>query len=357
MSHKILVVDDEADIRAEVLDCLVAEDYACVEASGTDEALEILRRDKDIAIVLVDIRMPGKDGLNLVATAQKEIAKDRELEFIIMTGHGGTQEAVAALQLNVLDFLVKPVGVDHLIHVVSRADELVYLKKSHRLYQQGLEAEVQAKTIEVRKLLGNLETAYGEALDCLALAAEYKDPGTGDHIARLGAYAGIVADALGWTGERRKIIELAAPLHDVGKIGTPESILLKPGKLDKEEVEIMKRHAEIGERILSRSKHPVMVCAATIAGGHHERWDGSGYPRGLKGKEIPVEARIVGLGDIYDAVRSERPYKPAFDHEKATKIIVSGDGRTLPEHFDPDLLQIFVTRAEEFRSTFDKLSG
>ncbi len=356
MTVKILVVEDEAEIRAEVVECLADEGFEYLEAANSEEGLDLIRRDPGIAVVLADVKMPGRSGLEMIGAAKAEIGPDRELEFVIMTGHGGSREAIDALKLGVLDFLVKPIDVEHVAHVIRRAEELVLLKRAKRHYEAGLQADVQAKTMEIRKLLGNLEDAYGEALDCLAVAAEFKDPETGNHIRRIGEYAKTVATELGWPGERQQIILLAAPLHDAGKIGTPDRVLLKPGKLDADEMAIMQQHAEIGQSILSRSKHPVMLCAAGIAGGHHERWDGGGYPQGLKGTEIPIEARITSLVDVYDALRSKRPYKPAFDHEKTLSIMLDGDGRTDPSHFDPQVMEVFRVRTDAFAAIFDRLA-
>ncbi len=356
MTIKILIADDEPEIRQEVAECLSEEGYECLLAVNGEEGLELIRHDPGIAVVLADIQMPGRSGLEMIAAAKSEIGDDRILEFIIMTGHGGAREAIDALQQGVMDFLEKPVDVDHLLHVVRRAEELVVLKRARRRHEESLEAEVEAKTIKIRGLLGTLEDAYAEAVDCLATAAEFKDPETGHHIRRIGEYAKLVAAELGWSKERQRVIRLAAPLHDVGKIGTPESVLLKPGKLIPDEIVIMKQHPEIGQRILSISKHPVMLSAANIALGHHERWDGGGYPRGLKGAEVPIEARITMFGDIYDALRSERSYKPAFDHEKTLSIMLEGDGRTDPSHFDPELLDIFRARTDAFREIFDTLA-
>lgn len=356
MTIKILIVDDEPGIRQEVAECLSEEGYECLLAVNGEEGLNLIRDDPSIAVVLADIQMPGRSGLEMIAAAEAETGEERNLEFIILTGHGGAPEAIEALQLGVMNFLEKPVDVDHLVHVVRQAEELVVLKRARQRYQESLKADVEAKTIKIRGLLGTLEDAYAEAVDCLAMAAEFKDPETGNHIRRIGEYAKLVAAELGWPKERRRVIWLAAPLHDVGKIGTPDNVLLKPGKLTPDEVAIMKQHAEIGRRILSSSKHPVMLSAANIALGHHERWDGGGYPRGLKGAEVPIEARITMFGDIYDALRSERPYKPAFDHEKALSIMLEGDGRTDPSHFDPELLDVFRAQSDGFREIFDRLA-
>jgi putative two-component system response regulator len=329
MTTKVLIAEDEEAIREELVECLTDDGYECVEAVNGEEGLNILRRDTDITVVLSDILMPGRSGLKMINAARSEIGKDRDIEYIILTGHGGSREAINALKLGVMDFLEKPIDLDHLVHVVRRAEELVLLKRVSRHYEAGLEADVQAKTLEVRKLLGNLEDAYEEALECLAVAAEYKDPETGNHIRRIGEYAQLIAKELGWSKERQNMMLLAAPLHDAGKIGTPETVLLKPGKLDADEVAIMKQHAQNGYDILSHSKHPVMLAAASIARNHHERWDGGGYPRGLKGTEIPIEARITDLkmpgADGLELI-SKLPKSTAGKCE-IRSIIVSGHGQ------------------------------
>ena len=356
MITKVLIAEDEDEIREELVECLTNGGFICVGASNGEEGLDLLRRDTEINVVLTDIHMPGKSGLEMINSAYSEFGKDRDLEYVILTGHGGSKEAIGALKLGVIDFLEKPLDIDHLLHVVRRAEELVLLKRANRHYKAGLEADVQAKTLENRKLLSNLENAYEEALECLAVAAEYKDSETGNHISRVGEYAQLIAKELGWSKERQNLILLAAPLHDVGKIGTPESILLKPGKLDSDEVEIMKQHTQNGYDILSKSKYPVMQAAANIARCHHERWNGGGYPRGIKGTEIPIEARITSLVDVYDALRSKRPYKPEFDQEKTLSIMLDGDGRTDPSHFDPELIDIFRKVAGKFDEIYLKLA-
>lgn len=356
MIAKILVVDDEKFVRDEIVERLNDEDFECVNASNGNEGLELLTTDEEITVVLSDILMPEQTGLEMINDAKSKLSKNRDVEFIVLTGHGGSKEAIAALKLGVTDFLEKPIDLDHLTHVVHRAHELVLLRRASRHYKLGLELDVQKKTLEIRKLLTNLEDAYGEALECLAVAAEYKDPETGNHLRRIGEYAQLVAQELGWSKARQKLMLLAAPLHDVGKIGTPESVLLKPGKLDADEIAIMKQHAQNGYDILSHSKHPTMQAAANIAKSHHERWDGSGYPKGLKGAQIPIEARITSLVDVYDALRSKRPYKPEFDQKKTLSIMLDGDGRTDPSHFDPELLAILVKVADKFDGIYCPLA-
>jgi putative two-component system response regulator len=356
MTIKILIAEDEEAIRQELVECLADEGYECFEASNGEEGLELLRRHTEITVVLSDILMPGKTGLEMISNARAEFGKNRELEFIVVTGHGGAKEAIGALKLGALDFMEKPIDLDHMVHVVRNAEELVVLKRVSRHYEAALEANVQSKTLKIETLLGDLENAYKEALECLAVAAEYKDPETGNHIRRIGEYAQLIAKELGWSKERQNLMLLAAPLHDAGKIGTPDSILLKPGKLDPDELAIMKQHAQNGYDILYLSKHPVMQAAANIAQSHHERWDGGGYPRGLKETEIPIEARITALVDVYDALRSKRPYKPEFSQEKTLSIMLNGDGRTDPSHFDPDLINILRKMADKFDGIYSKLS-
>jgi putative two-component system response regulator len=201
----------------------------------------------------------------------------------------------------------------------------------------------------------DLQNAYSEALECLAVAAEFRDNETGSHIRRIGEYAYFIGSKLGWDRDRLRTIRLAAPLHDVGKIGIPDQILLKQGTLTEAEFSLMQNHTKIGHRILSTSSSPVMVCAANIAFSHHERWDGTGYPRRLKGADIPIEGRIIALVDVYDALRSARPYKPAFSHEKACDIVINGDGRSgSGRHFDPAVLKVFARNTDQFAEIFER---
>ena len=354
INTKILIVEDEEDIREMIAFYLTSEGYTCEEASNGEQGLNMIMADPEITIVLSDILMPKKSGLEMIAEALADINKERQLEFVIMTGHGGADEAIDALKLGVMDFIQKPFQLEYLGHVVGRADELVNLKRFNQNYQVNLEEEVQSQTIEIQGLLNNLEAAHGEALACLATASEYKDTETGNHIRRIGEYAALLTSKMGWSVARQNIMRVAAPLHDAGKIGIPDNILLKPGRLDAGEIVIMKQHAEHGCTILSQSDHPTMKIAANIALSHHEAWDGSGYPKGLKGDEIPIESRVVALADVYDALRSQRSYKPSFDHDKAMSIILEGDGRTDPKHFDPELLKVFVQAAEDMDAIFSK---
>lgn len=352
---KALIVDDEPDIREELSEFVASLDLEVEVAANGEEALTKFFADPTIAIILSDLMMPGLNGLDMLDSMNcSPEGKDRVKQVIFMTGNGNTQSVIRAMHLGATEFLLKPVDLNSLEQSIASAQQFIAGESFRRLNEQALAAKVTADQIAINTLHMDIKRAYGEALDCLATASEYKDPETGYHITRIGEYASALAGRMGWSQERCDMIRLAAPLHDVGKVGMPDAILLKQGPLDATEQQVMRTHPEMGYKILSSSKYPVMVMAARISFCHHERWDGSGYPRQLKGNEIPIEASITSLVDVYDALRSARPYKTSFSHEQVMEIILKGDGRTLPEHFRPEVLEAFEQHADEMNKIFEK---
>jgi len=227
------------------------------------------------------------------------------------------------------------------------------LLHAEQAYEGVLEDTVRRRTEELSKALLMINQMSNEMILRLMKAVESKERGTGEHISRIGLYSKKIAEFLGLAGDHVDMISFASSMHDLGKIGIPDRILLKDSGLSREEFSIMKEHTRIGENILSHSVHPKIRISAAIALNHHEKWNGKGYPQGLRGSDIPLEARIVAICDQYDSLRSVRPYKASFDHEKALRIILEGDGRTSPEHFDPDVLKAFLELAPVFKEIYD----
>ncbi len=231
----------------------------------------------------------------------------------------------------------------------EKARQLAALNEQLQAYAQDLRRAFDAEQRKSREL----EQAYLDTVDRLIAAARCKDEETGNHIVRLRNYARVLARELGWQAEAIDLLCHATPMHDIGKLAVPDAVLQKQGPLNAQEWEMMKRHPEDGAAMLQGSSSPVLECGREIALNHHERWDGSGYPRGIHGERIPMAARIVMLVDQYDALRSSRPYKPSLAHERACAIILQGDGRTLPCHFDPRLLAAFGRVHGELAAIYD----
>jgi len=245
------------------------------------------------------------------------------------------------------EYITKPYEKNELL---LRVKNMLKVKRYHDLlrdYSNILENEVIEKTKKLQEAYKKLDAAYLELIHRLGRAAEYRDDETGEHTKRVGKMCALMAEAMDFEDTFKKNIEYASPLHDLGKIGIPDNILLKPGRLTKEEMEVIKKHTIIGADILSGSSHPIIAMAETIALTHHERWDGKGYPRGLKGEEIPIEGRICAIVDFFDACTSERVYRPAMDVEKVVDIIKSEKGK----HFDPELVEVFLENLDRFVET------
>ena len=356
-THTILIVDDDEGVRS-FLGALCTENgYEAIFASDGKEGLEVAESAKPDTI-LIDAMMPVMDGFDAIRRMRSREAI-KHVPIIMLTGELKSKEnMLKGIEVGANDFLTKPVENRELL---LRIQNNLKVKEYHDLlerYNSDLEQRVEEKTRDLQTANTHLKESFRDTIHKLTLVAEYRDEGTGEHIVRIGVLASELAESLGCAASFVENIYYAAPMHDIGKVGVPDAILLKTGKLTEEEWEIMKGHTTIGEMVLKDSDSPYLDMARRIAATHHERWDGSGYPAGLRGEQIPLEGRIVNIVDQYDALRTERPYKPAFNHEEVMEILVRGDGRTSPGHFDPLLLSKFKETesrfAEIYRSRSDR---
>jgi len=357
---KILFVDDETQITETLSLALTrrSKEYEIVGANSVDEALERLSTDS-FDVVVTDVQMPGRSGFDLL----DEIRSDERLKaipVIVITGMGDQEMKRQAIDRGADDLLAKPISVADLVARLKSALRIKRYQDELRHQNENLEQVVASRTAQ-------LEMARVELLWRLGVAGEFRDNETGNHVLRVGYFTRELSRTLGLDDEFSETVFLAAPLHDIGKIGIPDSILLKPGKLTDVEWITMRRHTEFGAQIL-RSKFVdpravldeqhlpgslsqtvsdgLMLTAANIALNHHERWDGSGYPNGISGEEIPIEARLTTIADVYDALSSVRPYKPAFPEEKVLSIMREGVGT----QFDPTVFDAFERSLDVFRS-------
>jgi len=327
----LLVVDDNSTNLTLFRHLLQKIDGAEVEcfASATLALDSCVTREPDL--VLLDYMMPVMDGLEFIRRLYAMPGR-RDVAIVMVTADTESDVRHQALALGAQDFLTKPVDK---VELIARVRNLLALRQSRR----QLADRAAWLADEVAKATRTIAEREKEAILRLSRAAEYRDPETGMHLLRMSNYTRLVAARLGLPAEEQKLLLEAAPMHDVGKVGTPDHILLKPGRLTPEEFEIMKQHASIGYEILRDSVSPLLQCAAVVARSHHEKFDGSGYPLGLVGETIPLHGRIVAVADVFDALTSERPYKKAWTMDAALAFLRDGAGA----HFDPACVAAFVS--------------
>lgn len=345
----ILIVDDDRFVLNYLSDLLSEFGYKTIASDNPIDALKILEREQ-VVIVLTDIKMPGMTGVNLLEKIH-DIYPD--MPVILMTAYAEIDFAIEAIQKGAFDFVCKPFKSEYLISCIKKALRHHKALQAEKHYKYMLESAVKSRTDELTKTLSELTGLNKEIIQRLATVAEFRDTDSATHFSRISLYTNKITEAMDFEADLVESLTLASKLHDIGKIAIPDNILLKPDSLTASEWEIMKNHTTIGEKILSGSPHKTLQLAASIALNHHEKWDGSGYPHGLKGNDIPIEGRIIIVCDQYDALMSKRHYKKSFTHEETLKILMKGDGRTDPSHFDPDVLNAFLKVTDVFNNIFE----
>lgn len=342
---RILVVDDQPG-NVRLLEVFLGEaGYRHVE--GMTDPTRVLERldSAPLDLLLLDMRMPVLDGLSVLSLLQEPIHQEG-LQVIVLTAQTERETRLAALSLGARDYLVKPFDTDEVLCRIRNALESRFLYQDRDGEAERLEELVAQRTEQL------VETQF-ELVRCLARAGEFRDSDTGSHIFRVSIGCHLLARAAGLPRRQTELIRYAAMMHDIGKIGIADQLLHKPGKLTAEEFEQIKVHCQFGVDILGDYNADVTRMAREIAFTHHERWDGKGYPSGLRGEEIPIEGRITAIIDVYDALTSERPYKQALPADEALAIVRDSAG----SQFDPRLVEHFVSIYPEFRQQMQRFAG
>src|SRR5215207_3398890 len=339
-SERILIVDDEDQIRALLARLLGAHGYECLVAESAAAARCVLE-ETEVSLVLSDVNMPGESGIDFT---REVLAQYPDTAVVMVTGMDDRSYADAAIELGAYGYVLKPFKPNELIINVGNALRRRGLEIENRNSRERLEQTVLERTSALRDTIAQLESSDAElrrlreeTIRRLSWAAEFRNQETGEHIVRMSLYCALLARLAGLDAERTEDIRIASPMHDVGKSGIPDRILLKPGRLTDDERLVMEAHTEMGYGILAGSGVELLDLAAMMALTHHERIDGTGYPGGLAGDAIPIEGRITAVADVFDALTSDRVYRPAFSVEEAREMMGAGRGT----QFDAELLDLF----------------
>jgi len=344
----VLVIEDDPAVRTVLARFLVRRKYVCAAAADAEQAIRLVRDGVRPRLVIADLRLLRGDGPGM-ADLRDIIGTD--VEMIAMAGQADRQSLLDAFEIGVCEVFDKPLDFVELGRKLpshqARARRPDSLKSASRKANQRASNVAILSWIAKHFVNGSLPEIGAMS----RVAGKIHDEALG-HCRRVGTYAATLAGLFGWSAEQQAELARAAEWHDLGKLAVPGTIFSKPGPLDEAEKLTVVRHTEVGFRLLGGGGEGTISMAATVALCHHERWDGTGYPRGLKDEDIPIEARLVALGDIYDALRSRRSYKPALDHDEATRIILEGDDRSTPRHFDPAVLQAFASHSDVFNAIY-----
>lgn len=336
-AERILIVDDEDSIREVVSSMLTSSSFVCTQAQSGKEALALLQSGEEFELMLSDMMMPVMDGEALLAATKERFP---DMPVVMVTAMHDISIALNAIRNGAYDYLLKPFDREQLLATVRRALENRRLKLENRAYQTNLEALVTARTEQLRQAITTLERSYDITLEALGNALDLKDAETEGHSKRVTAFTIAIARAMGLSADQIRVIARGAFLHDIGKMAIPDAILRKPGALDPEEIAIMQEHCYRGYQILKRI--PFLTEASEIVYAHQEKYDGTGYPRGLKGDQIPLGARIFSVADTLDAMTSDRPYRAKLPFEVARDEIQRWSGR----QFDPQVVATFLQMPE-----------
>jgi putative two-component system response regulator len=335
LNKSVLVVDDDPLVRDLLSRWLKSDGWQCVVAEDAEAALGALATAEP-RIVVSDLNMPGHSGMWLLEQITERYAG---ISVLMLTASSDTKTAIEALMHGASGYLLKPIQREEFLFHVRQAREKQELIAERRQYLRTLEQRVHEQTVTIR-------LAHEETIHRLVTAAACRDEETGAHIKRTGLFSEMLALAAGWSVMDSEQLRMAAPMHDVGKIGIPDAILQKPGKLTEQEFERMKQHTTIGSQMLAGSSSAVLQLAEKVALSHHERWDGKGYPLGLAGEAIPEAARILSIVDVYDALSHDRVYRPAMPESEVLRLLQEGQG----SQFDPTLLALFFSVFDDMRA-------